>query len=760
MPNGQSPQQSGRRASREQAERLSASAAFAVGLLIALPQFAPAAEAPPAEELQEIVVTATKRTENIQSVPLAVTALTGEALSDLGAGGFLAYQNRVPGLQFQGVGPNSTQLAMRGVMSSVERGDRAQERTTVGLYVDDTDISVTSANPNIYLVDMERLEVLRGPQGTLFGAGAMSGAVRMITRKPELDSASLATTVAGGFTRYGDPSFDADAIFNVPLVRDRFAIRGVGYQRRVGGYVDYVTVGRDDANELEQTGGRLSARLAATGRLTLTAMLAAQDATLDALPMEVRSLGERRNDNSTVGRSEDSTRIYSLTADYDFGWASGTSVTSHFRQRQDLAVDASGFADLFAIPRPLLPVWVLGGLTDLERTTQELRLTSTNDGRLKWIAGVYYVDGTRDTTITIDVPGIEAFGFPPGQDFGTITDRLSHNRQIIDERQFAAFGETTYALTHSLDLTLGLRYFDARLDGSQGLSGLFFAPVPPVFHSRQEEDGFNPKVNLSYKFANGNLLYAQGARGFRLGGPAQFVPPAVCGDDLAALGLAQAPPNYESDHLWTYELGAKTRWLDRRVTANAATYFTDWSNIQFSRDLPTCAFAVFFNGSAVHVYGFEGELSAQITEALRIGASIALTNSELAADSEYFGPKGADAPFVPKVAGGISIDYSRPLPGDALGTLSADVQYVGDRGTTFNTADISYREMRAYSIVDVRATLARRPWQLQLFVENLFDERAELSTRYMTYAYGSPNTQTAFHRPRTVGLRVSYRFGE
>jgi outer membrane receptor protein involved in Fe transport len=268
--------------------------------------------------LAEVVVTAQRRTERLQDIPLSVSAISGEPLAELGGDGFATFARRVPSLQLVEQTPNSVQLVMRGVVTGADRYDRPETQPTVGLYLDDVPINVSAANPNLDLVDMERLEVLRGPQGTLYGAGSMTGTIRFVTNKPQFGGFEATGSATSAAIHLGGPSYDVDGMVNVPIVQDTVAARVVGYYRQVGGVVDNVFIRQNDIDTLSRYGGRFQIAYRPIPALTLNAALVLQKADMGDLGLQIAGT-ERYTSNFALRQAaQDRTTIASLTATYDF----------------------------------------------------------------------------------------------------------------------------------------------------------------------------------------------------------------------------------------------------------------------------------------------------------------------------------------------------------------------------------------------------------------------------------------------------------
>lgn len=734
------------------------------------------AQEPAPPMIEEIIVTATRRAESLQDVGFSVSAVAGDKLTALGAEGFSTFANRVPGLNLIQAGPNDTQLVMRGVHTSKTRSDRGQQRATVGLYIDDVPISVTSADPNGALLDMERIEVLRGPQGTLFGAGALSGVIRYVTAKPDPAAVGFGGGVNVGWIDDGGMMFDAHGILNLPLVQDKLAVRGLVYYRDADGYTDNVKLGINDTNDNKSVGGRASLLWTVTDSVTVNAFVDLFDGEIGDRNVGIAGLGDRLNKDNEREPAFDNHVIASLTGAVNFSNFDLISVTSYFDKKQEQYIDTVAFAFISAAVSDSL---VAGGIlpgrlttpglpsifpltredllvtnTTVENFTQELRLQSTHEGPLQWIGGLFYQKAKRNTAQVVAFPGIEADGLLPGFFFGAPTDNVFFFDADFNDEQFAAFGELSYELATGLTVTAGLRYFDASQDSVIEAAGLLREDGAGTQIFKNSENGVNPRFNLTYEFDDSSLVFAQAAKGFRLGGPNVPVS-ATC--NLGEIGLARQPQTFESDSLWNYELGAKTSLFGGRMTANLSGFYIDWKNIQLIRDL-TCGSSVFINAGTVKVKGIEGEFTVRATEYLSLFAGFAFTDSELGEAVATIGNKGDRTPYVPRWTASFSADVDLPLSDRADLFGSVEIQYVGERYSDFRVRGPLAVQMEDYALLNLRIGAQIEGWRVMAYVDNLTNRRAVVDARQEFLASTAPNLELTYARPRTVGVSITRPF--
>lgn len=505
--------------------------------------------------VEEIVVTALRRDTLLQETPISLFAVSGRELADRGIDNVSDLMRASPGLTVIDQGPGQRRLVIRGIQSAGE--------SQVGLYYDEAPLgggAPSTTNdaglrmPEVRLVDVARIEVLRGPQGTLYGAGSMGGTVRVLFNKPSQEYEAAAD---GSFemVEEGDQNYQLNGMVNLPLLEDQLAIRGVFYYRDRGGYVDNLTLRREDINEEDSRGGRVMLRYQPTDAMMLDASVHLQrdDGYLAAWELPV---GAYNTAVPTQLPVTDDFDLYNLTLNWDLDFATLTGVTSLFKRDLLVTVDASRLMGRFGpLGAPFRP-GILNQPQDIENRSHELRLSSNSADALTWTAGAYWEE--RDAfTLTEQQLADQASGLP------VEPRRVIFGRTIKDVlEQRAVFGELSYDVNEALNLTVGGRYFDY----SKSITGettvgfaLVGAPFPtPPTTVESDDGGWVSKLNVSYKIASDALLYMQASEGFRSGGANQII------------GLPTALTPYEADSLWNYEIGAKTGWFGDKLTANLA----------------------------------------------------------------------------------------------------------------------------------------------------------------------------------------------
>ena len=731
------------------------------------------APAPP-NGIEEVVVTALKRDTSLQETPISISAVTGASLANAGIQD-LTNVTQVPSLTFEDNGPAGTRINIRGIRSVGE--------PTVGIYYDETPVSgaIGSGNdsggstPLAKLFDVQRVEVLRGPQGTLYGSGSMGGTLRVIFNKPDLNGYEAAVDADALNTSGSTGGYDAEGMVNIPIVSNMLAARAVIYSEHVGGYVDNTVLNEQNINTYHNDGGRLLLRYMPLEDLTVDGSyfyqyVDGQDPTWYASQGPYNSLAQ------TQATVTDRLQIYNLTARWDFHRFAATAVISDTERKTSDAGDVSAFIEDYqnnpddcAFFRgggnPCSPAQqtafnayvaskVPSALVDVQtiyNPTGEIRLSSEGKNFLDWTVGGFWSDRTTHANNS------EVLADPTTGAFLPQPQSNVYTRLIFDHlKQVAGFGEASAHLTDALTLTFGARYFDYTRDvgGSTPLGlDLVGASDAPFREVSSSQHGWVTKTNLGYQFSNSLLVYATASQGFRPGGVNQV------------LGLPNALTPYSSDSLWNYEIGTKTSWFDNRLQFDADYYFINWSNMQVQGQTPNGAFSFITNAGAARVKGLEVDLTFEPLENLQITANTAISHAYLTEDqvnANVLGPgvKGDDIPYVPRFTAGIGAQYTLPLTAWFSGMARIDESYIGQSFSEFNNSDGFDTQLPAYSLTNVRIGLEspQKDWGAYFYVNNVFSKVAITYSQSSAISLGE-NTVTS-QRPRTLGLnfRKSFKF--
>ena len=532
--------------------------------------------------IEEIIVTSTRREANVQSVPLSVHVLTDEDIERLGATGYADYARTVPGVSFTDIGLGGEKQVIRGISTVA---NLPEVNPTTSLYLDEVPVMGGGVgvhyHANPMLVDIERIEVLRGPQGTLFGASSMGGAIRIITEQPDIsEREGFLSAVVSSYDGGGD-GYELRGMYNVPLNDGRAAIRAVGYYRDMDGFIDNLTTGINNVNTDDIVGARLSGTVLLSDNVSITGRIAYQDSESAGNSIEEIEDGPRLHSRLPESNGDEWVN-YNLVVNVDSKWATLLSSTSYLDRSLSLTLDISPFIDaVFGFSNPF---WT-NIADDSREFVQEFRLISDEEDQLSWVAGAYYQHLSQDFFQDFPAPGFDAQTDNAAANAG-VPDNLAISHYNNTLEQLGLYGEATYAITDQIDMIAGARWFDISQDTSNTTIGLFLAGAP-LESGIANESGVTPKIGLSFTYSEDLTLYATAAEGFRAGGnnTGEGSDSPECIAELASIGYSEYPSSYDSDSLWSYELGAKTRWLDGRASLNAAVYHIDWSDMRTQRFL-------------------------------------------------------------------------------------------------------------------------------------------------------------------------------
>jgi iron complex outermembrane recepter protein len=698
---------------------------------------------PESVRLEEIVVTAQKRVERLIDTPQSMSVLSAETLAKGGALQFRDYADTIPGLGFTTAGAGRTQVSLRGVTTGLDVSP------TVGIYVDDVPFGSSSAFAqgsnlalDVGLFDLDRIEVLRGPQGTLYGASTVGGLIKYVTRRPDVASLGGDAQAGVSSTERGGINYNIAAAVNLPIMPNKIALRATGFESRDGGYTHNVALGRDEVNRSDIYGGRLDLLLTPNDALEVRVSAFLQnisrdgDATMDyslAGPPLFGNLDQVRPSEEPF---EQRFRLVSGTVTYDFGPTVLTSISSYQTTHTEIGLDVSGFYGPIlqtVLERTYSSVGIPQEL-ETDKITQEVRLASGSGVRLEWILGAFYTN--EDSQWVEEFALSDAAGQPAPNDL-----YMASFPSTFEE--YAGFGDLTYHVTQRFDVSAGLRYAHNEQEFTQIGSGLIIGSIPA---NRSSDDVFTYLANARYRFGDRATGYLRYATGYRPGGPNFLLKDPSTGFPLA-------PPTFDSDELKSYEAGFKAETSDRRLGLDFAVYDIDWTDIQVVSFRGGVGFRVNAPGGA-RVRGTELTLTARPADGLSISGAFAYQDAELSeADADLGASEGERLPNVPRFTAAATIDYELPIA-TVRPRLGATARYVSDRTASFDQS-VGFPQYRLpdYTTIDVRAGVVLDSFDLQLYVRNLFDERGQLSG-YTPYG----TARTAILQPRTIGLSVTKQF--
>jgi len=711
-------------------------------------------------EIEEIVVTALKRATNLQDTPLAITAVTGNTLTAMGVTDVTSLNRVSPGLIVTQSNFSGSRLTLRNI--------RAAGEATVGLYYDDTPVvgssGVTSdaggTTPSIRLFDIDRVEVLRGPQGTLYGSSSMAGTVRLIFAKPRLDETEATVTAEGTDVAHGGAGYQTQAMVNVPIIDGKLALRAVGFYQDASGYVDDLALHRNGVNEHTTAGGRLTVRAEPVTGLTIDGLAVVQNSS-GALDDYFLADGAYKEHYEALQPVRDDFQLFSGTLNWDVGPVRLTGIVSHTHRNFNYSYDISAFFRTFGALYPVgsanynafnsqAPA-VANSPQITSTDTAEVRLASNDHGPLQWTTGFYY--SNREGNFDSNILRADA---ATGEPLPVSAATLEGQRVIGDAlKQFAGFAEATYDITERLSMTGGSRYFDYTRRATNNVSvvdNLVGIVASTPIDATSKQNGFLYKADISYKFTDHVLGYVTASSGERPGGANQV------------LGLPANLQTYQSDSLWNYELGLKSELLDRKLVFNADVYQINWSNMQTSGILPNTNFGFITNAGSARVRGTEIEATLYPVTGLQLQAAGSYSDARLTQNQTNqtllaTGVRGDPIPYVPKVTVQASAQYSWALSPTYRAMLRADANYTGSSWTTFPHTNAFQDYLPSYVTESLRAILSGpADWSVSAFVNNLANSSAVVNKNSGTIYGGLNNVRAISLAPRTIGIEVTKHF--
>jgi len=704
-----------------------------------------------ATSLAEVIVTAQKREEPLLTVAAPVTALSSSTLARDHAVQMEDYASQVPGLNLISDQAGQVIVILRGITTG------SPDSNTVGLYIDDTPFGSSTAfgfgaltTPDLDPGLLQRIEVLRGPQGTLFGASSMGGLIRYVTVQPSLTQFGGRVGVDGSAIVGGGQGYGVHALLGGPLIKDALGFTLSGYDRLDPGYIDNPYLGSKNVNSTHVDGGRLALLWRPTEKLSVAVSSLIQDSNSNASSDEDLSAaltpiyGSLKQLRYVDELFNVHNRLYNATVDYDLGWAKLTSIASYQTTADVYQVDQTQtFSALFESLLPGVTNLGLRGhaLINRDKVTEELRITSPSSDRLEWQGGLFFTRENSDIVL-----GISPFNSLTSQPMP-----LGVNLYLADTRapytEYAAFGDVTYHFTSKFDIIAGVRYAKNRVQYHQLGTGLLFDGTTISVGTSADQSVtflFSPK----YQINADNMVYTRIASGYRPGGP-----------NSVSFGTPAAKA-FGPDTLTNYEIGYKAALLQHKMTLELSAFDIEWRHIQVTENLS--GGGQIGNAGRARSAGFEADGTWTPVHGLNLSANLAYTHAYLAISAPGIGGNAGDElPDVPRFSANLSGDYDFPITNAVRGFVGASFRYQGDRLTLFVTgtpAGYQRPDMPAYETVDLRAGVNRGGVELEVYVKNLNDSHGLNTVTSLNFDGFSAPLTSAVIQPRTFGISISDKF--
>ncbi len=751
----------------------------------------------------EIIVTAQKREESLQDVPIAITALGTERLDELQVTDFDDYARYIPSISFQSVGPGSANVYFRGVASG-ENANHSASLPSVSMYLDEQPITTIQGNLDIHVFDMARVEALAGPQGTLYGASSQAGTVRLITNKPDTSGFYGEANAEVNNIAHGDFGYLGEAFVNAPLSSNA-ALRVVGWYRKDAGYIDniagtlsYPTAGitinnndvaEEDYNDVETYGARAALKIDLDDNWTILPQLMGQKQVSNGSFAQEAGLRELETMQFSPERANDRWAQAALTVEGKIANFDITYAGAYLKRRVQGAFDYTDYSYFYDAlygyywndnaGNVIEPTQYVESDDRFSKQSHELRVATPGDRPIRFIGGLFYqrqrhnieqnyiIDNIADA---ITVPGTES--------------NIWLTKQIRVDRDYAAFGEITGDVTSKFSVTLGGRYYKYRnsLQGFFGYSAGYSSKTgvaacfgPPVvdgspctnLDKTTSDTGFVHRVNATYKVTDDALVYATWSKGFRPGG----------------VNRRGTLPPYLPDFIENYELGFKTSWLNNRLRVNGSLYQLDWTDIQLSF-LGANGLTEIRNAGNARIRGAELDVFARLAPGFTLSAGAAFNDAQITRDfcrianedfdctvpagNKLLAPAGSRLPTTAKFKGNILARYEFPI-GPGTGHLQAGVVHEGRRASDLRTFERAFTgDFPAYTTLDLSAGMKAGTWSAEVYAKNVTDTRGIVlrSFQCLETVCGDPDGLTQIGgkfydyviQPRTIGVRVGTKF--
>jgi iron complex outermembrane recepter protein len=732
--------------------------------------------------IDEIIVTATRRAVNVQDVPLTISVIGGGDLERAGASGINDVISRVPGLTSSGNGTWRNSFAIRGIANV---GGSFQ---TVGYYLDETSITSAGLAGSLDLFDLEAVEVLKGPQGTLYGEGSIGGTIRAKTRQPDFQDFEVRADAGVSTTRHGGESWRAAAAVNIPLVTDQLAVRLVASYNDQAGFIDSSTTGQRDINDVKTLNlrGALAAKFSDELKMTLGVMYQDSDGGGDALN-NPNPFWATLTENTAIpaGRQLTAPAAFdqsfgdkfvnpTLTFNYDSDNFAVVAATAYFDRNVDYRRDdrLTMFQIRAALGQPPLTPFAAVPLpsSTIDATkrktkvfSQEVRILSQGEHVIDWLVGGFYRERKDNLDVLITTPSLANLGsFVPPFASG-IVSTLDQSTKF---KQIAGFGELTWNLSPQFSLTGGLRVFQEKITGSAEIGSITNVLVGQPFalprqSGRRTDDGVLFKVAAQYKPAEDINLYATVSQGIRPGGINSRSVPA--GSPIYPPGL---PLVFGQDKTTNYEIGLKSRLFDRALTFNLSAFMIDWKDVQVPFN-PVPEISGSLNGGKARSWGLEGELVARPLSGLQLGLQATYNKAKLTQavigsvrnpvtgaiiNFDIF-PDNATLPISPKLKSFLFAEYAAPVSGGIEGWARVEHEHTSSRFPGVEGGSGVTRKLGAYDIVNLSLGVRADKWRVTVYADNAFDKLADLSGGLFFTPIGDVEGPFV-NRPRTIGIRV------
>ncbi len=720
--------------------------------------------------ITEITVIALKRVDELQKVPYSISTVSSSSIQDQRLLGFSDITNQLNGATFTRQGLGRNKVLVRGLSDGIFAGSN---QGLINTYLNGNRLVYSSASPDIKLVDIERIELLKGPQGTLYGSGAIAGLLNIVTRRPQFNSFELELASSSSFTKHGNASKDASAIINLPILEDKLAIRNAFYVGNFGGYIDDVRLGISDVNRSRSTSNRFAASYQLSRNWNLIGGINYQVESRSDSNYYRENLSRYSRDNFSREPRRTVFRQFYLNMEAELGWLKLNANTAIGKRTLDAKIDASRlFVENISHRFDFTEEQLADQGTRLSETitqstfTHELHLQNLSGSKTEWILGAFFsrTEDEYNSEVYFSSEELRVATSLPNN------INMTKRTQIVEE--FSAFGELTYYLNSNFSLTGGLRWFRSTNRANETFVDNIPRPFTNVSLGNNTQSGILGKFVAAYH-QNNSVSYFQISQGYRIGGPNLQTPDFFIEDGERILPEEEfAPPftfdeSFVGEKLTNYEIGHKIELFDQSLTINGALFLMEWTNLQ--------AFEYFFDGfrletnlSDANIIGGEIEVSYQPHPRLLLKGQISLSDSRLRPNEEFshfsalvtFDAAEEDPlPGVPSFSAAASIHYEFSLFSDFIASFNANYFFANGSNLLFNNR--SPLQIEDHSITNVNLSIHKNNWSVRFFANNIFNSDANIFPYGNRFRIRPPyNEDTQYitsPRPLTIGVELGWR---
>ncbi len=698
--------------------------------------------------LSEVVVTGERYEIDSRKVPFSINSVSGKVLTERGQNGFQSFAPLIPGLQVFGIGQGNLQLAVRGTVTERQRSNRS---STVSIYFDDIPIDLSGANPNFLLFDIDRIEFLKGPQGTLYGAGAETGALHIISQSPKLNLSAVGGGAEFSTTSGGDPNTTLHTTFNLP-VKSVGAIRATFYTKHNGGYLDNITTGNTNTNSSDVIGGRISAKFWISKKLEATVSAIAQNFDAKDVDWFNPDAGKYVRTSDVMESNYSHNAVVSSSIKYHFNIGTVSLISGYQSNSFERNLEVGKYPVILGaqpnmFSKVILPTFITGS-----GWSEELRFVTNKSKKYKLVSGIFFQSKETSTRQILDVVGMEDSvpSLPKASTFDLPKDRLYSGTFLTNAIQIAPFTDITIPIK-KFSLALGVRWYMYKHSANIDYRGALQGNIDTI-KSQGLENGFNPRLNFAYSINPNAIVYLQVAKGTRPGGANEPIPVSSLSADLSSVGLTEFPATYGPDQVWNFEIGLKGLQIARCLTVSSTLFYLIYDDIQVTRRLPS-TYSIVQNAGRVDSKGGEAEITFKPFKFLTFMGNVSYTDAKLEkTPGTFLGEVGRPVPYFPSLTSTISLAYEQELFSKIQAIAFAEYIYIGKRETDFRES--SSLPMDEFGVFNLRAGIKRNGWGFFVFGKNVTNMLGILD-RTKSSVSAIPYIRTTAIQPRVLGFSIS-----